>query len=150
MKSSVFDSCRACLALVEEKPPRHRAASSAAKFGSRRALNLDGAERMPSTLPLTGAGNSQKIKARDVLPQGLLGPVCSASLGNRRMSNYRGAQCTHGGAYTMALRWRRVWHERAGVSSEHMVSLLGVRVSDGHRSQETIAILRWVLSEMAC
>jgi len=68
MQSPVFDSCRACLPLVEEKPPRHRAASSAAKFGSRRALNLDGAERMPSALPLTGAGNSQKIKARDVPP----------------------------------------------------------------------------------
>ena len=28
---------------------------------------------MPSTLPLTGAGNSSKIKARDVLPQGSSG-----------------------------------------------------------------------------
>ena len=34
---------------------------------------MDGAERMPRALPLTGAGNSQKTKARDVLPQGSSG-----------------------------------------------------------------------------
>src|ERR1700693_1789736 len=90
---------------------------------------------MPSALPLTGAGNSQKNQGPRCPPPRLLGPLCSASLGNRRMSICRGAQCTRGGAYTMAPRWHRVWHERAGVSSEHMVSLLGVRVSHGHRIQ---------------
>jgi hypothetical protein len=28
------------------------------------------------------------------------------------MSICRGAQCTRGGAYTMAPRWHRVWRER--------------------------------------
>jgi len=96
---------------------------------------LDGAERMPRALPLTGAGNSQKNQGPRCPPPRLLGPVCSASLGNRRMSICRRAQCTRGGAYTMAPRWHRVWHERPGVSGEHMVSLLGVRVSRGHRIQ---------------
>ena len=39
--------------------------------------------------------------------------ICSASHGNRRMSICRGAQCTRCGAFTMAPRWHRVWHERA-------------------------------------
>jgi hypothetical protein len=51
------------------------------------------------------------------------------------MSICRGAQCTRGGAYTMAQRWHRAWRERAELSGEHMVSLLGMRVSHGRKIQ---------------
>jgi hypothetical protein len=55
----------------------------------------------------SGGGQLEKNQGPRCPPPRLLGPLCSASLGNRRMSICRGAHCTHGGAYTMAPRWHR-------------------------------------------
>src|SRR5215469_13130294 len=102
--------------------------------------DLDGAERMSSTLRPTGAGNSQKNHGPRGPPPRLLGPLCSASHGNRRMSICRGAQCTRRSAYTMAPRLHRAWHERARDLANKWFLCSECAFPNGIRFSETIAI----------
>jgi hypothetical protein len=76
---SVFSTIVALAFRMRKKASRHRAESSAGKFGTRRSLNWTGQSACQCSA-LTGAGNSQKIKARDVLPQGSSGHFARLSL----------------------------------------------------------------------
>jgi len=90
---------------------------------------------MPNALPLMGAGNLQKIKARDVLPQGSSGHFARLPMET--------GECLSAAEHNAPVAVHTQWHQ-SGIAygtnaSEYLAnawfSLLGVSVSHGNRIQ---------------